>query len=125
MRDALSDKVVGCAIHVHTVLGPGLLESTYRQCLVHQIAKEGLFVEQEKMLPVVFEGIRIDCGYRIDMLVEKRLLLELKSVKALEPIHTAQALTYMKLGNFRHGLLINFNVILLKHGLKRLIYGYG
>ena len=124
MDDALTNTVIGYAIQVHKALGPGLLENAYKQCLFHKLSTEGLFVELEKDMPICFEGIRIDCGYRIDVLVERQLVVELKSVKTLDDIHLAQMLTYLKLGNYQRGLLINFNVPLLKDGIKRVINGY-
>ncbi|SER74436.1 GxxExxY protein [Pedobacter rhizosphaerae] len=122
-ENELSRIVIGLAIKVHDALGPGLLESAYQECLLYKIRKSGLFAEKEKKMPLVFEDIKLDCGYRIDILVEHKLVLELKCVDALNDIHLAQTLTYMKLGNYRLGLLINFNVLLLKDGLKRIANG--
>lgn len=119
----LSRVVIGLAIDVHNALGPGLLESAYKECLFYKIAKAGLFVEKEKIMPLIFEGVKLECGYRIDILVENKLVLELKSVEALNDVHLAQTLTYMKLGNYKLGLLMNFNVTLLKDGLKRIANG--
>lgn len=113
--------VIGCAIDVHRALGPGLLESAYQQCLYYKIEQKGLKVEKEKALPLVFEEVKLDCGYRIDLLVENKLIIEIKSVEALNDIHLAQVLTYLKLSENKLALLINFNVLLLKHGLKRVI----
>jgi len=123
IENELSNKVIGLAIEVHKVLGPGLLESAYKECLFYKIQQEGLIVEKEKAMPLVFEDVRLECGYRMDLLVENKLVIEIKSVDALNDVHLAQTLTYMKLGNFKLGLLINFNVILLKYGLKRVING--
>ena len=123
IENELSNKVIGLAIEVHKALGPGLLESAYKECLFYKIQKEGLIVEKEKAMPLVFEDVRLECGYRMDLLVENKLVIEIKSVDALNDVHLAQTLTYMKLGNFKLGLLINFNVILLKYGLKRVING--
>jgi len=122
-ENELSKIVIGLAIEVHNALGPGLLESAYKECLYYKIAKVGLFVEKEKIMPLVFEDVRLDCGYRIDILVENKLVLELKSIEALNDVHLAQTLTYMKLGNYKLGLLINFNVARLKDGLKRIANG--
>ncbi|MCX3265780.1 GxxExxY protein [Pedobacter agri] len=122
-ENELSRVVIGLAIEVHNALGPGLLESAYKECLFYKIAKAGLFVEKEKIMPLIFEEVRLECGYRIDILVERKLVLELKSVEALNDVHLAQTLTYMKLGNYKLGLLMNFNVILLKDGLKRIANG--
>lgn len=123
IENELSNKVIGLAIEVHKALGPGLLESAYKECLFYKIQKEGLIVEKEKAMPLVFEDVHLECGYRMDLLVENKLVIEIKSVDALNDVHLAQTLTYMKLGNFKLGLLINFNVILLKYGLKRVING--
>jgi len=114
----LSHKVIGCAIEVHRVLGPGLLESTYEQCLAHELKINDISFKMQVPLPVEYKGIHLDCGYRIDILVENEIILELKSVKKLQEIHTAQLLTYLKLMNIKQGFLINFNVKLLKDGLK-------
>lgn len=110
-------------MEVHNVLGPGLLESSYKECLYYKIGKSGLFVEKEKPMPLVFETVKLDCGYRIDLLVDNKIIIEIKSVEALNDIHMAQTLTYLKLGNFKLGLLINFNVVRLKDGIKRIING--
>jgi GxxExxY protein len=120
----LSGIVLHSAIHVHKQLGPGLLESTYRQCLSHYLHLQGLSVVQERAVPVVFEGIKLECGYRMDLLVEGQLLVECKSIEALAPIHTAQVLTYLRLSQLRFGLLINFNVSRLVDGVKRVVNGY-
>ncbi|MFN0290456.1 GxxExxY protein [Pedobacter helvus] len=117
----LSNVVIGMAIDVHSALGPGLLESAYKECLFYKIQKEGFYVEKEKAMPLVFEGVQLDCGYRIDILVENRLVLELKTVEKLTDLHLAQTLTYLKLGDFKLGLLMNFNSFLLKDGLRRVV----
>ncbi|HLA96487.1 MAG TPA: GxxExxY protein [Pyrinomonadaceae bacterium] len=117
----LTEKIIGCAIKVHRVLGPGLLESAYEVCLVHELRKAGLKAERQVALPVIYEGLRLDADYFIDILVEDTVVLELKSVEHLLPIHEAQLLTYLKLANKKLGLLINFNVTLLKNGIKRRI----
>lgn len=116
-----TDIVIGCAIEVHKRLGPGLLESTYEQCLAHELHCAGLAFEIQKELPVIYRDIKLDCGYRIDMLVANKIILELKAVDQLRPIHEAQLLTYMKLSGMRIGLLINFNELRLKDGLKRFV----
>ena len=108
--DELSKRVIGCAIEVHRELGPGLLESTYEQCLAHELTREGMAFYLQYPQPVQYKGIRIDCGYRLDMLVEQSLILELKSVQEIKGIHEAQLLTYIKLAGVETGLLINFNV---------------
>ena len=117
----LSNEVIGLAIKVHKALGPGLLESSYKECLFYEIAKAEYKVEKEKPLPLIYETVKLDIGYRIDLLVETKLVVEIKSVDALTDIHTAQILTYLKLSGNRLGLLINFNVTLLKNGIKRLV----
>lgn len=117
----LSEKIIGCAIKVHRTLGPGLLESTYEVCLVHELKKAGLQVERQVSLPIFYDGIKLDADYQLDVLVEDKIILELKSVEKLLPIHEAQILTYLKLADKKLGLLINFNVTVLKNGLKRKI----
>ena len=120
----LTEKVIGLSIDIHKQLGPGLLENVYKECLYYKLKKSGFFVEKEKHLPVIFEDVNLDCGYRLDLLVENSLVIECKSVKNLDDIHLAQILTYLKLGNYKTGLLINFNVVLLKDGIKRIKNGY-
>ncbi|HEX9827412.1 MAG TPA: GxxExxY protein [Flavobacteriaceae bacterium] len=122
-ENELANKIIGMAIEVHKGLGPGLLESAYQECLFYKLQQAGLSTEKEKPMPLVFEGVKLDCGYRIDILVENKVVIELKSVEALNDVHLAQTLTYMKLGDYKLGLLINFNVTLLKHGIKRVING--
>ena len=118
-KDPLTGEVIGAAIEVHRVLGPGLLESTYQQCLAHEMTIRGIQFKMEHPLPVEYKGIHLDCGYRVDLLVEDGLIIELKSVREIENIHQAQLLTYMKLAQISTGLLINFNTELLKDGIKR------
>lgn len=122
-ENELANKVIGLSIEVHSVLGPGLLESAYQECLYHKIGKSGFAVQKEKPMPLVFEEVKLDCGYRIDILVENKLIIEIKSVEALSDVHLAQTLTYLKLGNYKLGLLINFNVAQLKKGIKRVVNG--
>jgi len=117
----ISNKVIGCAIEVHKTLGPGLLEAAYQQCLAHELRLNNIDFELEKPLPVVYKDVRLNCGYRIDLLIENKLIIELKSVESFNPIHDAQILSYMKLAEIKHGLLINFNVKLLKEGIKSFI----
>ena len=107
------------AYEVHTALGPGLLENTYEECLCYELSLYGLKVERQKALPIEYKGIKIENGYRLDIVVEDKVVIELKSVETLLPIHTAQLLTYLKLSKIKHGLLINFNVKSLKEGIKR------
>jgi GxxExxY protein len=118
-ENEIANRVIGVAIEVHKALGPGLLENAYKECMYYKINKSGLWVEKEKAMPLVFEEVRLDCGYRLDLLVENKLVIELKSVESLNEVHLAQTLTYLKLGNYKLGLLINFNVNLLKSGIQR------
>jgi len=120
-ENEIANKVIGLAIEVHKTLGPGMLESAYKECLYYKIKQAGLFVEKEKPMPLIFEDVKIDYGYRIDILIENKLVVELKAVDSLNDIHLAQILTYLKIGNFKLGLLINFKVSLLKNGIKRVI----
>lgn len=122
-ENEISNRIIGISIEVHDALGPGLLESAYKECLYYKIAEAGFKVEKEKALSLVFENVKLECGYRIDLLVENKLVVEIKSVEALHDIHLAQTLTYLKLGKFKLGLLINFNVVKLKFGIKRVING--
>jgi len=118
----IATKIIGCAIDVHKALGPGLLESAYQKCLLFKLKQSGLS-EREKPMPLIFEEVYLDCGYRIDLLGGEKVVIELKSVESLNDVHLAQTLTYMKLRNYKLGLLINFNVSLLKKGIKRVING--
>ncbi len=118
--DDLTGKVISAAIEVHKSLGPGLLESAYEECLCRELDLKGISYERQKELPVEYKGVRLSCGYRLDIVVEGRLILELKSCDVLEPIHEAQLLTYLKLTGFKVGLLINFNVPVLKNGIRRI-----
>lgn len=120
-ENEIANKVIGLAIEVHKALGPGLLESAYQECLLYKITQAGLITEKEKPMPLIFEEVKLDCGYRIDILVERKIVIEIKSVEALNDIHLAQTLTYMKLGDYKLGLLINFNVLVLKNGIKRVV----
>lgn len=119
-ENEIANKIIGVAIDVHKVLGPELLESAYKECLYYKIVQSGLSAEKEKAMPLVFEEVKLDCGYRIDILVEGKVVIETKSVEALNDVHMAQTLTYLKLGNYKLGLLINFNVLVVKNGLKRI-----
>jgi len=118
----LTRDVIGAAIEVHKILGPGLLESAYEECLCHELKLRNISYERQKELPIEYKGIKLDCGYRLDIVVASKLILELKSCNNLEPIHKAQLLTYLKLTGIKIGLLINFNVPILKQGIKRIIY---
>ena len=116
----ITETIIGAAIEVHRHLGPGLLESAYQVCLAREMALRGLAFEQEVQLPLDYKGVKLDCGYRLDFLVEQSVVVELKTVEALQPVHEAQLLTYLKLSGCKIGLLINFNVPVLKNGLKRM-----
>jgi GxxExxY protein len=120
-ENSLSHLVIGRALKVHKALGPGLLESSYRECLYYELMQAGLFVEKEKALPLVYEAVKLEYGYRIDLLVQGKLIIELKAVDALNDVHLAQVLTYLKLSECKLGLLINFNVAVLKNGIRRVV----
>ena len=117
----ITEKVIAAAIAVHRALGPGLLESAYAACLAYELAERGLAIERQKELPVIYRGVKVDCGYRIDLLVQGLVVVELKTVEELGPIHEAQLLSYLKLSGCRVGLLINFNVKMLKQGIRRMV----
>lgn len=119
--NVLTNKVLGLAFEVHTQLGAGLLESTYESCLFYELKDNNINVERQKKLPIIYKGIQLDTDYRIDLLIDNQLIIELKNVEALQPVHSAQLLTYMKLSNLKYGLLLNFNVPHLKQGIKRFI----
>ena len=119
--DKISETIIGGAIAVHRALGPGLLESAYEACLGYELIDRGLSVERQKALPVKYRGVNLDCGYRIDLLVEKIIIIELKAVEKIDPIHKAQLLSYLKLSGCKLGLLINFNVRMLKSGIHRIV----
>jgi GxxExxY protein len=118
----LSGQIIGAAISVHRALGPGLLESAYEACLMYELREQGIQADQQVPQPVFYRGVKLECGYRLDLLVEDRIIVELKAVESLHPIHTAQLLTYLKLRKLHLGLLINFNVPVLKQGIKRLVH---
>ena len=117
----ITQKIIGCAIEVHKNLGPGLLESAYEECLSYELVKAGLIVKRQQPVPVVYKDIKLDYGYRIDILVENLVVIELKVVDDFNPVHEAQILTYMKFSDKKLGLLINFNVTILKNGIRRFI----
>jgi GxxExxY protein len=119
--DELSKRVIGCAIEVHRNLGPGLLESTYEQCLAHELKCAGISFKLQHPLPVNYNGVKLDCGYRVDLFIDNKIIVELKSVDKILPIHQAQLLTYMKLAGIKIGLLMNFNVRFMKDGIKRMV----
>ena len=120
-EDELSNEIIGAAIEVHRHLGPGLLESAYEECLCYELTNRNVKFERQKTLPVAYKGSKLDCGYRLDLVVDGLVILELKAVDQLQPIHSAQLLTYLKLSNLKLGILINFNVAMLKNGIKRVV----
>jgi GxxExxY protein len=115
----ITNQIIGCAIEVHRYLGPGLLESAYEECLAYELVKKNLNIKRQQPTPVVYKEIKLECGYRIDIIVENEVVIELKVVDALNPVHEAQILTYMKFSDKKLGLLINFNVTVLKNGIRR------
>jgi GxxExxY protein len=120
-ENELSKVVFEAGLKVHRVLGPGLLEKTYEECLCYELQQQNLFVEQQKALPLIYESIKLDAGYRVDLLVERKLIIEIKSVEALHDLHMAQILTYLRLSGCKLGLLINFRTVLFKNGVKRVV----
>ncbi|MBS4040294.1 MAG: GxxExxY protein [Flavobacteriales bacterium] len=120
-ENEISHTIIGCAIEVHKQLGPGLLESAHQECLYYELVNKGLKVEKEKALPIVYKEVKLDHGYRIDLLVENKVVIELKTVEDFTEVHTAQVLTYLKLGQYKLCLLLNFHVSTLKEGIKRII----
>ncbi|MBA3705012.1 MAG: GxxExxY protein [Bacteroidetes bacterium] len=124
IENDITEKIIGCAIKVHRALGPGLLESAYEECLYYELKKTSLNIEKQKPLPLIYEDVKLDCGYRMDMVVENKVIVEIKSVDDLKDIHFAQILTYLKLSNNKVGLLINFNELRLIDGIKRVVNKY-
>ena len=120
-ENEISQIVIGCAIDLHRTFGPGLLESAYRECLYYDLLQKGLFVVKEKPMPIIYKEVKLDHGYRMDLLVENKVVIELKTVESINEVHLAQVLTYLKLGDYRLGLIINFHTKLLKEGIKRII----
>lgn len=120
----ITETIIGVSINIHRALGPGLLESAYEACMVYDIAKAGLQVEQQKPLPIVYRGVKLDCGYRLDLMIENKVIVEIKSLEKLLPIHQAQLMSYLKLSDCKVGLLINFNVKVLKNGIKRVVNNF-
>jgi len=120
----LTQTVIGCAMKVHTALGPGLLESAYQECLCFELLSSGLYVEKEKRMPLTYSEVKLDCGYRVDIMVERRLILEIKAVEAINDVHLAQVLTYLKLADLRLGLILNFHVLHLRDGIRRVVNRY-
>ncbi len=121
--NGITRTIIGAAIEVHRTLGPGLLESAYQACLAYELTNRGLKVEVQKPLPLVYQDVKLDCGYRIDLLVERSVVVEIKSVEAVAPIHEAQIISYLKLSGCKVGVLINFNVLVLKDGIRRFVNG--
>jgi GxxExxY protein len=120
-ENELSKILIGKAIEIHRTLGPGLLESAYRECLFHDMRNSGFLIEKERPMPIVYKGIKLDHGYRMDLLVENKVVIEIKTVERFTDVHMAQVLTYLRLGKYQLGILINFDVALLKDGLKRVV----
>ncbi len=122
--NTITGTIIGAAINVHRALGPGLLESAYEACMVYDLTQAGLKVEQQKPLPIVYQGVSLECGYRLDFMIENEVIVEIKSIEKLLPIHRAQLMSYLKLSDCRVGLLINFNVEVLKKGIQRIVNNF-
>ena len=122
-ENQLSNLIIGCAIEVHKILGPGLLESAYENCLAYELSQNGVTILQQVPMPIVYKDVRLDHGYRMDLLVNSRVVVEVKSVEFISDVHEAQLLTYLKLGDYRLGLILNFNTSILKTGIKRMVNG--
>lgn len=122
--DTLSNVIIGAGILVHRTMGPGLLESAYESCMAYELRSRGINIERQKPLPVRYKGVLLDCGYRLDMVVEQKIIVEFKAVAKLDPIHEAQMQTYLKISKYTVGLIMNFNVKLLKDGIRRFVHGY-
>lgn len=123
-ENEITERVIGCAIEVHRALGPGLLENAYQECLLYELADSGLIVEKQRALPLVYKEVRLDAGYRLDLIVENKVIIEVKSIEAINDIQIAQLLTYLKVSGCKVGLLVNFNVLKLTDGLKRMVNRY-
>jgi GxxExxY protein len=123
-KDGLTESIIGACIEVHRVLGPGLLESAYEECLCHELVLQGMRYERQRNVPLEYKGMKLDCGYRLDLVVEEKVILEIKSIESLLPVHDAQLLTYLKLTGLTVGLLVNFHVPVLKSGIRRLVNNY-
>jgi GxxExxY protein len=120
----ITEKIIGCVISVHRGLGPGLLESAYEECLCYELVQENLKFDRQMPLPVVYKGVKLDCGYRMDLVIEDLVIIEIKAVERIIPVHEAQLLSYLKLYNKKVGLLFNFHVSVLKNGMKRIVNGF-
>ncbi len=123
-ENEITEQIIGCAIKVHRAIGPGLLESAYEECLYYELRKTTLEIDRQKPLPLIYEDVKLDCGYRLDFMANKKVIIEIKSVDSINDIHLAQILTYMRLSNCKVGLLINFNVVKLTNGIKRVVNNY-
>jgi GxxExxY protein len=123
-ENEITEIIIGCAIKVHKAIGPGLLESAYEECMDYELRKTLLGIERQKPLPLIYEDVKLNCGYRLDFMVDKRVILEIKSVEDLNDIHLAQTITYLRLAECKVGLLINFNVVKLTNGIKRVVNNY-
>ncbi len=123
-ENEITEIIIGCAIKVHKALGPGLLESAYEECLYYELSKTLLNIERQKAIPLIYEDVKMECGFRADLIADKKVIIEIKSVEALNDIHLAQVLTYLKLANCKVGLLINFNVLKLTNGIKRIVNNF-
>ncbi|MFH0865908.1 MAG: GxxExxY protein [Bacteroidota bacterium] len=121
IENEITEKIIKCAMSVHTALGPGLLESAYEECLFYELSQEGLQAVKQKPLPLIYKEVKLECGYRVDILVENKVVVEIKAVEAFNDVHLAQVLTYLKLSGCKIGLLLNFNVLHLRNGIKRVI----
>jgi GxxExxY protein len=123
-ENEITEIIIGCSIKIHKNLGPGLLESAYEECLDYELKKTGLTIERQKPLPLIYDDVKLDCGYRLDFMANKKVIIEIKSVEILNDIHLAQILTYLRLSGCKVGLLINFNVLKLTDGLRRVVNNY-
>ena len=120
--NGITERIIGAAIEVHELLGPGLLESAYEECLAHEFAVQGVKFKRQQGLPIAYKGVRLDCGYRLDFIVEGRVIVEIKAVERIIPIHEAQLLTYLRLSRLKWGLILNFHASVLKHGIRRMVH---
>ncbi|MGA9640124.1 MAG: GxxExxY protein [Terriglobales bacterium] len=122
--NAITEQIIGCAMEVHRVIGPGLLESAYEACLAFELCARGFRVERQKPLAVVYKDVKLDCGYRVDLVVNESVVVEIKAVEKLNPVHSAQLLSYLRLLDYRVGLLLNFHCTMLKHGIRRVVNNF-
>jgi len=124
-EEQIINTILGESIRIHKVIGPGMLENVYKTCLAYKLRQRGMFVETEKPVPVIFEEVKMECGYRADLVVERKIIIDTKSIDAIADIHIAQLLTYLRFLNLRHGLILNFKTSLMKNGIRRVLNGYG